>query len=137
MLQLKQASILGLLLLTTVLSVPAQAQRPRVDLELTATGALPRASGNVAIYMGRNGSENVAIRLDSRLADGETVRVTVINSENEERDLAVMTFELGTAFLKLDDFKADPLPPIFPTQKIEAMFVYYQDQIILEAKFPD
>lgn len=137
MLQLKTASILGLLLLASVLGVPAQAQPPRIDLELTATGVLARVSGSVAIYTGRHGSENVAIRLDSRLADGETVRVTVVNSENEERDLALMTFELGTAFLKLDDFKADPLPPVFPTAKTEAMFVYYRDQVILETKFPD
>ncbi len=120
MLQLKQASILGLLL-TTVLGVPAQAQKPRVDLELTPRPARCRGCremsrstwGGTAPKTWRSGST-------AGWPMAKPFASPCINSENEERDLAVMTFELGTAFLKLDDSKADPVPPIFPPEKVEA-----------------
>jgi hypothetical protein len=120
-------------LLALIATAPTNAANSTVEIELTPTGEMTHIGGLIAISETRTGAETLAIRVDSSLPDGSTVRVVMVQ-DGEEADVAIMTFELGTAYFRIVD--SSQASGVFPTSNIDALFVYFKNLRVLEAKFP-
>jgi hypothetical protein len=121
------------LLLALIVAAPSKAALPTVEIELTPTGEMPHISGLAAVSETRSGAETLAIRVDTSLPDGSKLRVVMVQ-DGEEADVALLTVELGTAYFRMVD--SNEPTGVFPTSNIDAMFVFYKNLRVLEAKFP-